>query len=151
MIIRVRNSKEGIPATLRQEWRVPQICLALDWCRGKRASLTQLQVLLWALRSPASMERFQAAYDRPDGPDRPVVRFDPAIAHAIDRTVALRYALQIRTGLKLSEEGGRLVRTVLEAGWFEKELQMLELLDGRVVQARVEAMMPRNRPFRGSS
>src|SRR2546421_1674062 len=74
-----------VPADGRPLWRVPYVLLLVRTCRQEVASLVQLHVLNWALRSSGGVKqlaRFLAGdLERED----PVVRYEPAL----DRAVAL--------------------------------------------------------------
>lgn len=74
----------------RPLWRIGTIVLILGKCRARKASLKQLHVLSWAMRSPPTATFLVSALnDHQDAlPGIPSVRFEPSLNRALDFAVA---------------------------------------------------------------
>jgi Tn3 transposase DDE domain len=74
---------DPVPAALRPERRVPLVLLLVAKSHGAGASWKGLQLLSWVVRDPEHAELLMALREDRDIPDRPVVRFEPALDRAL--------------------------------------------------------------------
>src|SRR5262249_24047229 len=63
------------------------LTLILEACRGQQASLAQLHVPNWAVRTRESRHAFLAFMKGDVKPDEAVVRFDPTLARALQYAI----------------------------------------------------------------
>src|SRR5882724_3922476 len=79
-----RRQPDPLPASLRPDRRVPLLLLLVAKSHGSGASWKGLQLLGWAVRDTKNAQLIIALRSNIDIPDRPVVRFEPALDRAID-------------------------------------------------------------------
>ncbi len=91
-------------ADLRADWRISAVVLAVDKSRGKRASVPQLHVLVWAMLDSAHGSDLARAL-RGESSRLPPIRFDPAVVRAVDRAVGLGMLQREGKRLKLADGG----------------------------------------------
>jgi hypothetical protein len=75
---------DPIPASLRPQRRLALLLLLVDKCRSGKASWKTLHLLSWTVQSPDRVALIMALRAGQDLPDRPVIRFEPALDRAID-------------------------------------------------------------------
>jgi hypothetical protein len=73
-----------LPCDLRPIWRIAALVLILNQCRQKRATIEQLHVMNWSIRSRKAQEQFLAYRQGHKPPNEVVVRYDPSLTRAID-------------------------------------------------------------------
>jgi hypothetical protein len=131
-----------VPASLRPEWRIASLLLALRQCWGNKATRRQLHVLNWALRTPEARSTFKRVLAGRLRPDEAIVRFDPVVERA----------LQFAEGEKLVTVSGELVVLTQKGEIFVKSLmrnedcmltekEFLGSLGGKLTQKQVEAFL----------
>lgn len=126
------------PADLRADWRITAVLLAVDRSRGKRASVPQVHVLVWALLDAAHGASLARALSGADGL-LPPVRFDPAVSLAVDR--AIGFGLLRRDGKRvmLSAPGHLWLEAVhSDPELLSEEKEILQMLGGAVSMAAVD-------------
>lgn len=69
---------------LRPEWRLYVLVLLVDQCRSSKASLQQLHVLDWAIRTHETQEAFLEFLNGERAPNQTIVRYDPSLNRAVD-------------------------------------------------------------------
>lgn len=133
-----------VPADGRPLWRVPYVLLLVRACRQEVASLEQLHVLNWALRSSdgvAQLTRFLAG---DLGREEPVVRYEPAL----DRAVALAGGLGLLVFEKklwrLTDRGRALLDEIgKDSRLFNAERELLSVIGKPLPQAAVSRLLKR--------
>lgn len=73
-----------LPCDLRPIWRIAALVLILNQCRQKRATIEQLHVMNWSIRSRRAQDHFLAYMQGRKSPNEVVVRYDPSLTRAID-------------------------------------------------------------------
>src|SRR5947209_6297674 len=69
---------------LRPEWRLHLLVLLVDHCWAGRASIQQLEVLDWAIRTQQTREALLQFIDGERTPNQTIVRYDPSLNRAVD-------------------------------------------------------------------
>ncbi len=155
IVLHARN--QAYPGQFRTVRRLALITLLLKACRSEQASLPQLHVLNWAVRTPESRSAFLAFLRREVPPDEAVVRFDPTLPRAIqyaieEQIVTDREAVQAtldgrieaKVGdyrIKLTEKGRVIAEAVEDADVLVDERIFLERLSKKVTQAMVDELL----------
>lgn len=132
-----------LPADLRPDWRVSLLTLILSKCWGNRASLKQLHVLNWAIRSPMTRNAFLEFLKGSKQPDLPVVRFEPSLDRALSFGVGEKL-METADGVSfaLTEKGGSLAERILKTEeWFAPEKQFLAQVPGKLSQRQIENIL----------
>jgi hypothetical protein len=73
-----------LPCDLRPIWRIAALVLILNQCRQRRATIEQLHVMNWSIRSRKAQDQFLAYIQGLKSPNEVVVRYDPSLTRAID-------------------------------------------------------------------
>lgn len=89
--------RRAIPAYFRPNHRIALVLIILKYCRGEKASSTQLHVLDWAIKTPNNRRLFLRYLDGFVPPDQAVVRFDPALTRAVNYALALGLVIDARS------------------------------------------------------
>lgn len=127
---------------LRPERRVPLLLLLVAKSHGAGASWKGLQVLSWAIRDARHAELFAALQADRDIPDRPVVRFEPALDRAADLAIGLGLLeLKASRVIRLTEKGHRVVAQLQASDVFGVEQARLRRIPGKVTQTQVERIL----------
>jgi hypothetical protein len=133
---------DPLPASLRPERRVPLVLLLVAKSHGSGASWKGLQLLNWAVRDPRHAEVLLAFREQRDIPDRPVVRFEPALDRALDLAVGLGLLEQKGSRVfRLTEAGRRVIKAIEASDALTREREVLAKLTGKVTQAEVRRML----------
>jgi hypothetical protein len=133
---------DPIPAALRPERRIPLLLLLVAKAHGSGASWKTLQLLNWTVRSPDRMELLVSLQQRSDIPDRPVVRFEPALDRALDLAMGLGLLEQKTSrAFRLTNNGKAVVGQVEESDAFQMERDLLGQLKGKLTQAEVDRVL----------
>jgi len=133
-----KRQPDPVPAALSPERRVPLVLLLVAKSHGAGASWKGLQLLSWIVRDPEHAELLMALREDRDIPDRPVVRFEPALDRALDLATGLGLLEQKASRVfRLTDAGKRVVEELDGSGAFERERQVLGLLAGKVTQKEV--------------
>lgn len=144
-----------LPCDLRPVWRLHILVLILDQCWGGRASLEQLHVLNWAIRSEETRTTFLQFLRGRRTPNETVVRYDPSLTRAIDfalgEQLVTRYGDEPLVGsesrgaspfrLLLTKKGRDLVAEI--RSWkdcFAMEKDFLAGIGKKITQGQVEAL-----------
>ena len=128
-----------IPASLRPLRRVALLLLLVAKCHGSGASWKALQLLNWVVRDTRHATLLVTLWETGDIPDRPVVRFDPALERAIDLAIGLNLVEVTSTrAIRLTTDGGAALRGIANTPAFENERATLSAIPGKVTRADVE-------------
>lgn len=128
-----------IPASLRPLRRVALVLLLVAKCHGSGASWKGLQLLNWAVRDRRNAALVNALWAGSDVPDRPVVRFEPALERAIDLAVGLGLAAVTSThAIKLTPTGRAALGHIVGARVFETERNILNAMPGPVTRSDID-------------
>lgn len=129
---------DPVPAALRPERRVPLVLLLVAKSHGAGASWKGLQLLSWVVRDPEHAELLMELREGRDIPDRPVVRFEPALDRALDLATGLGLLEQKASRVfRLTNAGKRVVEELDGSDAFDREREVLGLLAGKVTQKEV--------------
>jgi hypothetical protein len=134
-----RKLPTPIPGGLRPTRRIALLLLLVAKSHGSGASWKGLQLLNWAIRDQRHTELLAALWANRDIPDRPIVRFEPALDRAIDLAVGL-HLLEVKASqaLRLTDAGRAAVVAVEKTSAFEIERALLERIPGRVTKVDVD-------------
>jgi hypothetical protein len=91
---RLKQRTFAISADLRPARRLALLVLILNHCRAGRASLEQLHVLNWAIRTEQSRNDFLDFLKGKRYPDRAVVSYDPSLSRLIAFALAEKFVLK---------------------------------------------------------
>ncbi|MFO0946454.1 MAG: hypothetical protein U1D30_10970 [Planctomycetota bacterium] len=132
--------------------------LLVDHCWAGRASVQQLQVLDWAIRTPQSRDVFLQFMQGKRAPNQIIVRYDPSLNRAVDFAFAedlltirgdqetLFFQDEEKKGygqyrLFLARKGRELVAKLKEdEGLFTVEKQFLKSIGRKLTQKQVEIL-----------
>lgn len=142
-----------LPCDLRPLWRIAVLILILDQCRQQRATIEQLHVMNWSIRSRKTQEEFISYLQGIKSPSDVIVRYDPSLSRAIDFALAegivkrhegsggenQNAASQYR--ISLSPLGERLVVELLEdSDNFVVEKAFLRDIGQKITQAQISKL-----------
>jgi hypothetical protein len=128
------------PADLRADWRISAVVLAVDKSRGKRASVPQLHVLVWAMLDPEHGLHLARALHG-ESTRLPPIRFDPAVVRAVDLAVGLGVLVRDGKRLKLAAGGVELLELIAsEPEVMSQEKLILNDLGGSVSMVAVDRL-----------
>lgn len=135
-----------LAADLRPEWRLAAIALILRKCWGERATLRQLHVLNWAVRTARSRDAFIQMLSHARRLDDPVVRFEPSLNRALALALAENLLLREPNGtIRLTEKGSRLSEEIMSVpGCLEAEKEFLSRINGKVTQRQIDRLLSWN-------
>jgi len=140
--ITFRRVPAVVSASLRPERRVPLLLLLVNKCHGSGASWQTLQVLSWAVGDQTRMNSLIAARAGRLSPDRPIVRFEPALDRAITLALGLGFLGRTQTdAVKLTVSGQALVQRIEEEGLFEGERAVLATFAGKATRSEVSRIL----------
>jgi len=77
-----------LPADLRPAFRFAVLILIIDHCRGGRASVEQLKVMDWSIRTGESRHQFLEYINGNRSPSDIIIRYDPSLSRAIEFALA---------------------------------------------------------------
>ena len=152
----LRPLRQPMPGQFRTVRRVALLAILLRACHGSRATLPQLHVLNWAVRSRESRATFLSFIRGFIPPDQAIVRFDPTLPRAIQFAVAEgivldrepQQQLALREGnlppayrVRLTTKGSDLADEVAEAGLMADERFFLESIGEKVTQDMVKSLL----------
>jgi hypothetical protein len=133
---------DPVPAALRPERRVPLVLLLVAKSHGAGASWKGLQLLSWVVRDPEHAALMASLREDRDLPDRPVVRFEPALDRAVDLAAGLGLLEQKASrAFRLTDAGKRVVEDLEVSDAFSHEREILALLAGKVTQKEVARVL----------
>ena len=134
----------SVPPEMRPAWRVTVLLHIVSRCRGRKASWKQLHLLNWAIRNQRARDGLLAVTEGRLGPDRVVVRFDPALAPAIDLAVGSNL-VQWETPrlLALTDAGHAVVEALDDTDLFADERDFLAALGPSITQKLAEDVLGR--------
>jgi hypothetical protein len=142
VFVQFHEQPDPVPASLRPERRVPLLLLLVARSHGAGVDWKTLQLLNWTVQSAQRMELLVALQQRDDIPDRPVVRFEPALDRALDLALGLKLLEQKTSrSFRLTESGKEVVREIEKSEAFELERQLLDQLKRKVTQAEVDRVL----------
>jgi hypothetical protein len=99
-----RRRPRGLPCAMRPAWRLHVLVLVLDQCWAGKASLEQLHVLNWAIRSEDTRQLFLQFIKGMRAPNQIIVRYDPSLSRAIDFAFAEKIVTRHEQQLSLLKE-----------------------------------------------
>jgi hypothetical protein len=141
--IRFSRRPDPIPADLRLAWRLSALVLVLHRCRNNTATLQQLHVLTWAIRSAHNRETFARWINGDKRPDDVIVRYDPSLSRTVD--LALGFGLVSRNdkgAIVLTIAGSELAdRVEGESGTLAQEKAFLHRLPRRISQKYINDLV----------
>ncbi len=157
-----RLRPRALPCSMRPGWRLHVLVLILNQCRGARASIEQLHVLNWAIRTDETRQHFLQFLEGKRAPNQVIVRYDPSLSRAIDFAFAEKIvsrqeikveSVEVTKNTKkslpyrviLAERGNRLLQQIQEADEaFTVEKAFLNSLGKKVTQEQVSALFTWN-------
>jgi len=142
IVVDFQEQPDPVPAALRPGRRVPLLLLLVAKSHGAGVDWKTLQLLNWTVRSADHMELLVALQQRSDIPDRPVVRFEPALDRALDLALGLELLEQKTSrSFRLTEAGKSVVKEIENTEAFNLERQLLDQLKRKVTQAEVGRLL----------
>jgi hypothetical protein len=137
-----RQTTPAVPPEMRPQWRVAILALVLSRCRQHRASWKQLHLLNWAIRNSRARNALLEVAAGKRNPERVVVRFDPALAPAVDLARGAGF-VQWQDGrlLVLAQRGAEMASVVETADVFSEELAFLDAMRGHMTQAFADRIL----------
>lgn len=148
----------ALPCDMRPVWRLHVLVLILDQCRGGKASLEQLHVLNWAMRTEETRGLFLQFIRGNRSPSQIIVRYDPSLSRAIEfafaENLVVRNAVQQELfdqnnrqkstppyRVALSIAGRELAEAINSAkDVFVTERKFLEEIGQKVTQSQIESL-----------
>jgi hypothetical protein len=111
--------------------------MILNQCRGGRASLEQLHVLNWAIRTEDTRRSFLQFLQGKRAPNQVIVRYDPSLSRAIDFAFAEELVSRERTQGRLLDSSDARTKTppyrIALAGRGRTLLRRIESMDAVLV------------------
>lgn len=138
---RFERPRSPLPGDLRPSYRIALLALALDACRGKRATLRKLYVLNWAMKSAAGREELRMALA---GKTQNVLatRFEPSMGRAVDFAVAELLVEPVGKGrLELTDKGKAFAREIQSAGCLAEEDAFFKLIGNIATEVRISDLL----------
>ncbi|WDQ32157.1 hypothetical protein PTQ21_27885 [Paenibacillus marchantiae] len=132
---------DAVPYNYRISYKIAQLCLIMDMCSRGGCSLLKLHMISIGLSTKQDMEILKdLAYDRHI--NYTVVRFDPAVNHAIRFAVADGLIVQQQNGLyKLNKIGKNYVRNIIKDKQLMKdEKRYLASLSTMLTEEKIKAL-----------
>lgn len=112
-----------LPGDLRQVWRLSTLCLILGRANRGSASMEQVHVLCWAIRSAQSRATLLRWFDGERRPEEVLVRYDPSTSATIDLAVGRGLAtLSKNFSVNITPAG----REVADHVWADEEVMTAE-------------------------
>lgn len=137
-----KSQASPIAPAFRAQRRIPLCLLLVQKSWGERATWKALHVMNWAIQSERRLSLvvgFRAARDLPD---RPIVRFEPALDRALDLAVGFGYLDRLSSGsFQLTESGRRVIADVVEADVLTAERAALASIKGKLSGSEVEKIL----------
>lgn len=104
--VRFARRPDPVPADLRLSWRLAVLAMILRRCRADTATVQQLHVLSWAIKSTRSRAVFLRWANGEKRPDDVIVRFEPSLSLSIDLASGSGLVTRSSNGrIKLTEKG----------------------------------------------
>ena len=129
-------------ASLRPEWRIASLLLALRQCWGSKATRRQLHVLNWALRTPEARATFKQVLGGRLRPDEAIVRFDPVVERALQFAAGEKLITVSGELVILTQKGDIFVKSLMRnADCMTVEKEFLGSLGGKLTQKQVETFL----------
>jgi hypothetical protein len=153
-----RRRPRALACSMRPGWRLHVLVLILNQCRGARASLEQLHVLNWAIRTVDTRQHFLQFLEGKRAPNQIIVRYDPSLSRAIDfafsEKLVIRQEQQVELleidhgpknappyRLVLGERGTRLLQQIQKMeDTFTVEKAFLKAIGKKLTQEQVSAL-----------
>jgi hypothetical protein len=129
-------------ADMRPAWRIAVLVLVLRKCWGNRATIRQLHVLNWAIRTPEAREAFLQIINGELPPDKATVRFEPSLQRALALAAAEKLCVRVGDKIQLATKGEVLAQSLLaESNVLTDEKEFLDKIRGKITQQRVDALL----------
>lgn len=133
---------DPIPASLRPQRRLALLLLLVDKCRSGKASWRALHLLSWSVQSADRVALVRALRSGEDLPDRPVIRFEPALDRTIDLAHGLGLVRKNRNGTyELTEVGVQSLTEINAAPVLDSEKAALSELGRSFSAAEVVRLL----------
>jgi hypothetical protein len=143
-----------LPCDLRPVWRMHLLVLLLEQCRGGVASMAQLHVLNWAVRTEETRLQFLQFLRGKRAPNQIIVRYDPSVNRAVHFAFAeglVRHdkpesfdekpTSQSHYRVILADRGRKLAEQIKDKDdCFVPEREFLESIGHKVTQKEVETL-----------
>lgn len=137
-----KRRPRALPPDLRPDLRVAVLVLVLARCRAERASLRQLHVLMWAVRSRTSRSAFLAALQKGAESDRAMVRFEPSVNRTLDLAVGEGLVERVMNRVILTDKGRIFCRELhSNAALLDEVKAFLDDIGKKVTQKMVEDVL----------
>ena len=134
-----------IPGDLRPDWRVATLVLVLEKCHRRSATMRQLHVLSWAIRSPENRIAFLKAHNDEPDVEYPIVRIEPALTLAIDFAVGEGLVMRSKDKIVLIDRGSVFAGQIGAIdGLLVDEKTFLAGIDGRISLRTIERVLQWN-------
>ncbi len=148
-----------LPADLRPAFRLAVLVLIIEHCRGGRASVEQLHVMDWSIRTPHTRSLFLEYMEGKRKPSEVIVRMDPSLSRAIDFALAEKLVTHREPNLlpdivspmtslrfMLTKDGRELAKELMAMeGCLEDEKYFLASIGSKVTQSQVHGLFDWNR------
>jgi hypothetical protein len=135
----------AIPGDLRPIWRISALVLILEKCRGQRASLRQLHVMNWAIRTGQNRRTFLKAVEGHHDLEHPIVRFEPSLNRAIDFAIGEGLAERSGDRILLSDKGKQFATALNRAeDLLVSEKAFLRQIEGKITQQVIDRVLQWN-------
>ncbi|OME78661.1 hypothetical protein BK120_23260 [Paenibacillus sp. FSL A5-0031] len=132
---------DAVPYNYRISYKMAQLCLIMEMCSRGGCSLLKLHMISIGLSTTQDMEVLkELAYDRIVS--YTVVRFDPAVNHAIRFAVADGLIIQQQNGLyKLTNVGKSYVKKIIkDVQLLKDEKRYLSSLSTMLTEDKIKAL-----------
>ncbi|MEN1987096.1 hypothetical protein [Paenibacillus hubeiensis] len=130
---------DAVPYNYRISYKVAQLCLIMDICSRGGCSLLKLHMISMGLSTKQDMQNLKSiAYDSLT--NYAVVRFDPAVNHAIRYAIADGLVFQQQNGLfRLTPEGKSYAKKIIkETDLMTEEKSYLSLLSTMLTEEKIK-------------
>lgn len=151
----LRPRKRSIPGQLRTVRRLALLAVTLNACRQSQATLPQLHVLNWAVRTKESRKLFLEFLRGFVAPDVAVVRFDPSLPRTIEYAVSegivsdgdidilpgMEQSQSANYRITLTEKGRDIVGLVEDEGALVDERIFLSEIGKKITQTLIQSLL----------
>lgn len=137
-----RSQASPIAPAFRAQRRVPLCLLLVQKSWGERATWKALHVMNWAIQSERRLSLVIGYRSARDLPDRPIVRFEPALDRALDLAVGLGYLQRLDSGsFQLTDPGREVIADVVKADVLTDERAALASIKGKLPGSEIEKIL----------
>lgn len=137
------SKPDAVPYNYRISYKLSQICLVIALsCSGRSGcSLIKLHILSCALNTQDNMNKLEKYVN--EKISYILVRFDPAINHAVKYALAEGLIFQLKNGtLKLTDKGKKLVKEIKkDDNLMTREKEYLVKIGNKLTTEKIENLM----------